>query len=650
MQQIEIENTRLEIHQNNNILTLRIAWMITLIASLAYILTEWLFIISKPSSMSATSAFEKFAIPIFSIALLTLLACFVVTLMYLPFHRSTNQNSWGLRLLMLVPALILSVTTLLLIDNLTYITMSIGIITSRGLSRIIYAAGFIALVVYFVYDLNNFSKLFHKSPILNNTKRMNRIFTIISGVLSLITISVFAVGMLQKTPNSLGVIELNNQKNVILITADGLNAEQMSIYGYGKETTPFLRSNLPKALIAQNNFSNSGSTAGSLTSILTGKLPTSTRVLYRPDILRGDDSYQSLPAILKSAGYYTAQYSFGFYADAYQLNFKNAFDYVNGRSMKANSVLGIDNLALPTNYEYFLYELQNRLVPRLKHIFLNEPMENEFEQVTDPSKFGEAFNDSEKFEDAINLLSQTSQPVFLHIHWMKSHGPLFYPRNRVFSASLEDSNENRSDILFYEDVILDFDEDLRLFFEKLEEKGDLEDTLIIIGSDHAKGFVTTRRIPLIYFFPNSEYSGKVEADTQNLDIAPTVLDYLNLKIPSWMDGQSLLEPLEVYRPIYGVQLKHNVEKDGGKFVLDEQFNNPPFFQFDIIGIENCGIWTQLNLEDFTWSSLPIGAYESTCSPADMLDNNEIHRFVIERLKQDGFEFDESLIQVPSVLE
>ena len=635
-------NTSIEIDQTTLKSTWLSSWLITLAACTAYVSTEWLFMISKPSSMSATTTFEKFSILFFSIALLTFLGFFVISIIYLSFTLTKKAHSWVSYLLILVPAIVLSATLLLLIDNLTYTTMGFGIITSQGISRIIYAVGFIALVVYFLYDLNNLSKKIGKSQIINNDKVRNRFFLVSIGVMSLIIITVLIAGIMQKNSNSVGVYAINNRKNIILITADGLNAEQMSIYGYGKETTPFLKSISSKALVAQNNFSNSGSTAGSLTSLLTGKFPTSTRVLYRPDILRGDDAYQSLPAILKSAGYYTAQYSFGFYADAYQLNFKNAFDYVNGRSARENGLLGIHNLPIPTNFEYFLFELQNRIIPRIKHIFLIEPMENEFQQITDPTKFSGAFNDSEKFEDAISLLSKTSQPVFLHIHWMKSHGPLFNPRNRVFSAVLDDSNENRSDPLFYEDVILDFDEDLRLFFEKLEDAGKLEDTLIIIGADHAKGFVTTRRIPLIYFFPNSEYAGNVEVDTQNLDIAPTVLDYLGLEIPKWMDGQSLLEPLEVYRPIYGVQVKHRVKNDMGT-VLDDQFNNPPFFQFDVIGIENCGIWTQLNLEDFTWSSLPIEAYKSTCSTDDILDSNEIYNSIIERLKQDGFEFDETQI-------
>lgn len=166
-------------------------------------------------------------------------------------------------------------------------------------------------------------------------------------------IIVFFVGFLNLKPLSKGDLALSNRKNVILITADGLNSQHMSVYGYANDTTPFLKQMASKALISLNNFSNSGNTAGSITSILTGKLPTETRVLYRPDILRGEDSYQSLPAILKNAGYYSAQFSFGFYADAYQLNFSNAFDFVNGRTAKANNVFGISNFPAPTNYKFF---------------------------------------------------------------------------------------------------------------------------------------------------------------------------------------------------------------------------------------------------------------------------------------------------------
>lgn len=549
---------------------------------------------------------------------------------------------------MLVPATILSATTLLLVDNITYTLFRMGIITSQGALRVVYAGGFIALIVYFINDLDKLSKKLAKSPTFSNQAWTTTGTIILAGIMSLIVLAVFFTGILLKAPKTAIVPDLNKRKNVVLITADGLNSQQMSAYEYNKETTPFLEQMTSSALISQNNFSNSGSTAGSITSILTGKFPTSTRVLYRPDILRGEDAYQSLPTILKAAGYYTAQYSFGFYADAYQLNFKNAFDYVNGRTAEVNSVLGIKNFPVPTDYEYFLYELQNRLISRLKHIFLVESMQNEYQQVTDPIKYNNAFDDREKIEQAIDLLSEATQPVFLHIHWMKSHGPRFNPRNRAFSAGMDITQQKEWSLPFYEDVVLDFDEDIRFLYSELDKAGVVEDTLIIIGSDHGMGFVTSRRIPLIMLFPNSEHSGELVVDTQNLDIAPTVLDYLKIGIPNWMEGHSLLHPLDSYRPIFGVRTGNTVEVEGLVWVVDEKYNNPPFYQFDYIGIENCGIWTQLNLEDLTWSSLPIVAYESACSLDDILDSKKIHGYVIERLKQDGFDFNETQIPSPQL--
>ncbi len=107
-------------------------------------------------------------------------------------------------------------------------------------------------------------------------------------VIIVIVIIGFVIGFIQNNREKLEVLNIPNKKNVVLITTDGLETAFMSVYGYEKDTTPFLRTLAPKALIARNHFSNSGNTGGSITSILTGKHPTTNRVLYRPDILRGE--------------------------------------------------------------------------------------------------------------------------------------------------------------------------------------------------------------------------------------------------------------------------------------------------------------------------------------------------------------------------
>jgi arylsulfatase A-like enzyme len=124
----------------------------------------------------------------------------------------------------------------------------------------------------------------------------------------------------------------------LLIGSDGVNADDMSVYGYQRDTTPFLKVFAKNALVAQNNFPNATLTTGSLVSIFTGKLPTTTRVLYPPDILTDVNSIQHFPGILQALGYYNAEISVDYYADANVLNLQNSFVTVNGRSTYAGKL------------------------------------------------------------------------------------------------------------------------------------------------------------------------------------------------------------------------------------------------------------------------------------------------------------------------
>lgn len=629
----------------NHIAPLLTAWLIALFTVIAYVGSEWLFVVTKPSFMSQAPLIEKTTIPVFSIALLTLLVWLIQSVLLLVVRKTFDTKLWGSRLMMVLPSIILASTILLLVDNLTYITMSVGIITSRGFVRILYALGFMAVVVYLIFDLAKLHKVFIKTFDGRKPQKNKKCLIAILSLTIIIVVAGFVFGLLQRTRESLGTSTLSNKKNVILITADGLEARYMSVYGSEKETTPFLDSLKSQALIARNHFSNSGNTAGSIASLLTGKYPSTTRVLYRPDILQGDDSYQSLPAILKRSSYYCAQESYDYYADAFKLNFKDAFDYVNGRGAKSTQLLGIKKLPLPTNFEYFLYELQARLMPRLSHIFLLNVMQNQFEQMTGKTEVSDEFGDQEKMAWAADILAESERPVFLHIHWMSTHGPKYTPQNRVFSRDLDINQQSDWDIPFYEDAILDFDNAIKQLYAELDALGVLDETLIIIGSDHAMHFVTTNRIPLMMIFPNAEYSGEIIVDTQNLDIAPTILDYLGADIPDWMAGESLLSPIQTYRPIIGTQLKHTFG-GGETLIINDEFSNPPFYQFDLMGVQNCGTWLELDLETYEWNILPVIDYVSDCKSQDIIDLDMFYEAIIDRLKADGFEFDESQIPRP----
>ncbi|MEN6580184.1 MAG: sulfatase-like hydrolase/transferase, partial [Anaerolineaceae bacterium] len=543
--------------------------------------------------------------------------------------------------LVLIPAMVLASTGLLLLDNFTYTLFGFGIVTSKGISRVIYAAAYLLIILVIGYDLIKLILKTGGGVRTFMTSHTWAIYALLAVVVIPSVIVVITNVSKPQTGNLAGSAATGaNQPNIILITADGVNSTHMSLYGYERETTPFIDSIADQALIFENNFSNSTNTSGSITSIFTGKYPTTTRVLYPPDILRGKDVYEHLPGILQNQGYYTAQFSFKRYADAYQLNFLNAFDEVNGISSQQKSIFSRLEI-LPADYDYFLFELENRLSSRIKHIFLIEEMENNYLQAVEEPI---GFEDEQKIEKVVELIQSNRAPVFVHIHWMGTHGSYFYPEQRVFSQGKDADSQEQWDDDFYDDSILDFDKGVQTLMASLNGELGSEKNLIIIGSDHGKAAVINERIPLLFLFPSQEYTGWVEGDSQNLSVASTILDYLDIAQPSWMEGESLIKEDYQANYILGMGTTKRVEVEGVGSTLDESYVQPPFYQFDLIHLVNCGKWYLLDLENYSWSEGDVPSYTSNCSREKILTEVEVRDVFIQRLRLDGFEFSDTMLR------
>jgi arylsulfatase A-like enzyme len=114
-------------------------------------------------------------------------------------------------------------------------------------------------------------------------------------------------------------------------------------------------------------------------------------------------------------------------------------------------------------------------------------------------------------------------------------------------------------IALYDGEVRVFDDFVGKLVNKLEELGILDNTLIIIVADHGEelferghvGHSSTNlmgtlyeesiRVPLIMRYPEALPYGKViHNQVSQIDIMPTIFEILNLPIPEFMDGQSLL--------------------------------------------------------------------------------------------------------------
>jgi hypothetical protein len=340
---------------------------------------------------------------------------------------------------------------------------------------------------------------------------------------------------------------------------------------------------------------------------------------------------------LERSGYLTYQITFPYYIDAYDLNMQEGFDEVNGRSIVQSKIFLQARRFHLEEVGYFLPRLYERITSRLLHIFYIHSMPDPYSyviQAVNPDRQPQ-LSDQERFRQLTHLLLRSDQPVFVHVHMMGTHGAEFYPRRRVFSAEENQSAEWMPD--FYDDAILDFDAYVGELLTALKNNDLMDQTVIVIYSDHADQWRSNDKIPLLFHFSKGEYAGKIKNNTQNLDIAPTLLDYLGLKKPSWMSGQSLLqgEP-PILRPILSARYVGEV-CEGWWCTLDSRLVRPPFYQFGSIQLIVCqGMYT-LNLNTQILSEAVVDGHTAPCAADQLPTESEERAIIKEHLRTYGFD-------------
>lgn len=96
------------------------------------------------------------------------------------------------------------------------------------------------------------------------------------------------------------------------------------------------------------------------------------------------------------------------------------------------------------------------------------------------------------------------------------------------------------------------DESLGQVIAKLEELGELDNTMIIFSSDNGYfmgehtfwdkriAYESSMRIPMIIRYPNSTSANlKIDEICLNIDLAPTILDFAGVQVPEYMQGESM---------------------------------------------------------------------------------------------------------------
>ena len=325
--------------------------------------------------------------------------------------------------------------------------------------------------------------------------------------------------------------------NVIILTFDSLDQKYLDFGTQeSRDTFPFLRSKLGEFLNATASFPNACCTHGATAALYTGLPATQSQVIHTPGQLHDSRVDLNLPALLKAAGYETHSFVSEIWGNPFFLGIAQAFDYINGRQENPALISELRN-RIPLAYDTLpavLSLLKNIVRPYHQHflkIFADEYVEDylfDNQLFTDQRRIE---SDDAKINSLLKLLARKKQPLFAHYQFMGLHGRWYNPaQDRIFFQR--------------------FDTFIEKVYTTLVQTQMLDQTILILNADHGKMW-TIPKVPLMIRFPHAEYAGVINANTQTLDIAPTLVDYLHIDSNIPFAGHSLLRPhtLDPLRPI-----------------------------------------------------------------------------------------------------
>ncbi|MEE8348456.1 MAG: sulfatase-like hydrolase/transferase [Acidobacteriota bacterium] len=289
--------------------------------------------------------------------------------------------------------------------------------------------------------------------------------------------------------------------NVILITVDTLRADHLETYGYTKIRTPVINQWAQKGAVFEHAVASSPLTLPSHASILTGTFPFYHGVQDNAGFILSEDQL-TLAEILSESGFATGAFVGSFVLD---------------------SRVGLDQ-----GFDTYIADFQLTGMEVIAPGYI----QRKADVVT---------------QDATRWMTEQisrDRPFFGWIHFYDPHAPYAPPAE--FSTLYPDR--------LYDGEIAYVDSVLETLGDFLRQSGIEDETMLILTSDHGESlgehdekthgyfiYEATQHIPLIWVTPNGSLAGQRVTETvRSVDIAPTILQLLDIQVPATMQGSGLM--------------------------------------------------------------------------------------------------------------
>ena len=349
------------------------------------------------------------------------------------------------------------------------------------------------------------------------------------------------------------------RKNVIIIVIDALRSDHLGLFGYERETTPFLDSLYVSGDLRKIDlsFSEAAESFAGINAILRSKIWAHL----------GYNNF-SLQHLLKDQGY--------------DLNFIVSGDHTNFSGLK--SFYG--------NNSDFDYYLDGSIT----------------------KKYSDPNDDRIILEGLENIPDYDKTPAFFHLHLMSVHNlGVRLNKFKKYKPAGSTTFDAENYINRYDNGILQADNYIKNIFTILSEKGYLQNSIVVITGDHGEALdekgefghghnIYTNQILtpiLIYDREDVEYKNTSYATL--VDIAPTIVDRLGLPVPESWDGISLLSEENSRQLTYHQQedqyaIIHSKEDMRYKLIYDSRTGKQELYELNSDLYETTNIIDSLDIE------------------------------------------------------
>lgn len=328
-----------------------------------------------------------------------------------------------------------------------------------------------------------------------------------------------------------------NAPNVLLIVLDTVRAKSLSLHGYARPTTPRLERFARTGVCFENTLSTSPWTLPSHASMFTGRFPHELSANWTTPL---DATYPTLAELFRDRGYYTAGFVANLEYCITSTGLNRGFIHYEDYPLSMMQIVWSSYLA-----RYIAVKIYEKTVYHGRLVHKNAVKIK---------------------KDFLKWLSRKKdqRPFFVFLNYMDAHTPYRPPepfdtmfgnrKPRSEEPSPQSSPEEvQAQFDAYEGSIAYLDHQLGLLLDELQNRGLLQNTLVIITSDHGEHFGEhgcfihgnslyrpLTHVPLLISFPSRVPAGKRVLEPVTLcDLPATVLDLTQLEGGSLFPEKSL---------------------------------------------------------------------------------------------------------------